>query len=241
MGKSWWAALAALAAVTLLGCSSTVAGSGSADGGSSGGVRTPDFPSSSAAPSSAPSSSTPSGSVAGPSSSTPSSTPSSSYRTVRVQGTSTGRTIVARVYAADTIKDCAAHAYGSIVAFLRKHHCFSAHRVLLTTELDGRTVVVSTVSTGFAGTARDPYGVSAQFIKLERQDGTGSIDDLLRDGHTIAGVATHIPANEVFQVVGQDNGVCVFDSWYASGRTDGHDAALHNLELDLFLTALTNQ
>ena len=230
-------AMAALAVAGTASCASTVSGHGSPGSGtgSAGSTTSPDFPSQSAAASrSAAGVST---SASAPSSTPP---PSPSYKVVTVQGTNTGRTITARLYAADSILDCAAHAYGSIVAFLRKHACHVTHRILATTDLGARTVVVSAISTSFAGTASDPYGVTAQFIKLEQSDGTGSINDLFREGHTVAGIADHIPQHEVFQVIGQDDGATIFDAWYAQGSTSDSDKALKNLELELFLTPLTS-
>lgn len=84
-----------------------------------------------------------------------------------------------------------------------------------------------------------PTGVATQFKKLEQRDGTGSINDLLREGHAIPGIASRIPEHEVFDVGGQDNGVYIFDVWYARGTTGDHDPALTKLVLDLYLTPLT--
>ena len=230
----WRVGVVALAVVGAVSCSSTVSGQGSAGPRSTGGSTTPDFPSQSGPPSSSPA-----GPTTGPASS-PTPSPSASYKVVTVHGTGSGRTITARLYASDSILDCAAHAYGRIVAFLRRHACHVTHRILATTDLGGRTAVVSAISTSFAGTASDPYGVTAEFIKLERSDGTGSINDLLREGHAVPGVATHIPQHEVFQVLGQDDGATIFDAWYVQGSTGDRDKALKNLEVELFLTPLTS-
>ncbi len=231
----------AVAAGASVSCSSAVTGQGSTGSGSAGSGSSADFPSQSPTPMLSQSSALPSDSIAAspsPSPSTPS--PNATYHVVTVQGTSSGRSISVRVYASDTIADCAAHAYGSIVEFLRKHPCHGAHRVLATTVVGGRTAVLSAVSTSFSGTDTDPYGVTGKFINLERSDGTGSINDLLRDGHPIAGIANRIPQHEVFQVVGQDNGATIFDAWYAHGSTNDNDKTLNNLEVELFLTPLTN-
>jgi hypothetical protein len=158
-----------------------------------------------------------------------------------VTGTNTGTRYVAHVYASDTITDCAAHAYGArMIAFLRAHPCRLAHRVLATVDADGRTVVLSAISTSFGGSGADPYSGASKFRELEEADGTGSINDLLREGHHIAGVASRIPPTEAFQVVGQDQGVTVFDAWWAIGTTPDQAPALVNLEQDLFLTPLAS-
>jgi hypothetical protein len=110
--------------------------------------------------------------------------------------------------------------------------------VLATVDDGGRTAVVSLIATSFAGTAADPYAGGSRFKELEQADGTGSIDDLLREGHHVAGIATRIPAQEAFRVLGQDQGVTVFDAWWATGVTPDQAPALLALEEDLFLTPL---
>jgi hypothetical protein len=99
--------------------------------------------------------------------------------------------------------------------------------------------VLSAVDASFGPIGQDPYAAAGRFIKLERANNTGSINDLLREGHAIPGIASSIPSNEVFQVVGQDNSATVLDAWYADGTTDPHDPALRDLETDVFLTPLS--
>ncbi|WP_375480739.1 hypothetical protein [uncultured Jatrophihabitans sp.] len=223
----------AFGALAAAGCSSAVSGTGAVAGSAS---TTADFPSTTPAPTQPARSSSSDPSM-------PASTPAPTVTptAITVTGTSSQQTYQAQVYAADDISDCAAHAYGAtMVAFLKAHQCGPTHRTLALVDLAGQQVVVSSIATSFAGTSQDPYGVSIRFQKLELADGTGSIDDLLREGHSIPGIATAVPAHEAFQVVGQDNGVDVFDAWYASGPTRDQDRTLLNLEQDLFLTSLTS-
>lgn len=161
-------------------------------------------------------------------------------RTVTVTGTTSGRTYTADVWGSDTVTDCAAHAYGApIIRFLRAHPCNPTHRVLATVRLDGREVALSSISTSFHGTGPDAYGAAARFVKLELANGTGSLNDLLREGGHIPGVSGGIPAHEAFSVLAQDIGVDILDAWYVHGGTVDQDPRLVALEQDLFLTRLT--
>ena len=44
-----------------------------------------------------------------------------------------------------------------------------------------------------------------------------------------------MPSGEAFNVVGQDQGVTVWDVWYLDGSTPTNDPALMKLTEDLFL------
>ena len=233
------AAAAVLAAAVLAACgSSAVSGTGSRQGASGGtdtGSHGGGFGSATNAPATT-------AAPSFPGSSAPASTsaPTQHGRALVFQGTNTGNTYAATVWDSDNAADCAAHAYGAkMIAFLNAHPCRGLHRVLATLVLQGRTVAVSIISTGFAGTAQDPYGVTAQFKKLEEANGTGSINDLLREGGALPGVSGGIPSNEAFTVLVQDNGAQVFDAWYVDGPTKDQDPALVSLEEDLFLSQLS--
>jgi hypothetical protein len=224
-----------VALATLTACSSsTVTGTGSAapiptssvHGFPSQPLSTTASTSTVVVPSSAP--------VSSPAPSSPSTRPYEKAITFR--GTTTGTTYRALIWDTDTITDCATHAYGTaMLHFLRQHPCDGARRVLATLALGGRTVDVSLISTGFAPAGSDLYRSTAKFVKLELADGTGSVNDLLSEGGYLPG-ATKIPSDEAFDVLAQDNGVTVFDAWYASGTTKDQDKALLKLEEDLYLT-----
>jgi hypothetical protein len=152
-----------------------------------------------------------------------------------------GTTYRVTVWAEDRIADCAAHSYGQVVAYFHEHPCASATRRLVTMRVGGRTLAMSAIAVTCAtGPAPDHiYDYAAQFAQLEQADGTGGIDDLLRDGARLPG-ATAIPANEAFDVEAQDVGVFVMDAWYLGGATRSQDPALIALEQNLVLTALTS-
>jgi hypothetical protein len=223
------------ACVFLLGavtaCSSTIDGRGASElSPSSTGSSSPDFPSSAPV--------TPSTSAAPPTS-VPGSTgrhpvPDQPVRTVEIETDTT--TYVVQLWAEVKDETCFDHAYGKpIVTFLTEHPCTGLHRVLGTTEVDGRPVAFAQSSTGFRGTAADPYKYAGEFIRLEKADGTGSINDLLREGYRLPEGPASVPAREAFNVIGQDQGVTIWDVWYLDGPTPVNAKRLIRMTTELFL------
>lgn len=227
-----------LAAAALTACTSTTSGSGTASGASS----TPpssraDFPSGSGSGS---------GGAASASSSAPSSPPASSgsgthpvpsqpLRTVTVTG-SNGTKYTVQIWADVSDPSCFDHAYGQpVITFLTQHPCKGLRRYLGTTTVNGRPVGFAQESTGFAGTATDPYIYTSQFTQLVQRDGTGSIDDLMREGYRLPSGPTSVPSPDAFNCLGQDQGVTIWDLWYLDGPTPNNDKALVDLTGALFL------
>jgi hypothetical protein len=164
--------------------------------------------------------------------------PVATSRPISVVGTS-GQTYAVNLWSSSTVTDCAAHSYGTKVpAFLRTHPCRSAHRVLVTVPYNGRTAVLSEVDVDIPAAGADPYKNASGLATLERADGTGGLNGLLREGVRIPGVASAIPFREAFEVYGQDTGVTIFDAWWQSGATADQDPKLVQLEMDLYLTSL---
>jgi hypothetical protein len=161
-----------------------------------------------------------------------------------VSGTVTGTVYTVQVWAMDHITDCAAHAYGAkMIAFLRAHPCHSATRRILTLDLDGRTDAMSTIAVTLPphGTdaSGDVYAYAGKFLQLENANGTGSMNDLLREGVHVPGIQAAVPHAEAFYAQGEDLGVTVFDAWYAQGTTPNQAVELIALERDLFLTQVS--
>ena len=223
------AAAAALALITT-GCGSVTSGQGARASGPR-----PTAPTT--VPDAAPS--TP---VTAPATSVPAASPSGPVplRTVSVTGQD-GTSYRVTVWAEDRITDCAEHSYGQVAQWFRRHPCRGATRRLLTLPFAGRTVALSAVAVGCAtGPAPDHlYDLAAELARLERAAGTGSIDDLLREGARLPGYSA-IPAAEAFDVESQDVGVFVMDAWYLGGPTAPQDPALVALEQNLVLTAVTS-
>jgi hypothetical protein len=141
-----------------------------------------------------------------------------------------------KIWADVTDETCFDHAYGRpIITFLTEHPCVGLERFLGTTRVNGRPVGFAESATAFHGTAKDPYKWAGEFAKLEEQDGTGSINDLLREGYRLPGGPTSVPSPDAFNVIGQDEGVTVWDVWYLDGPTPYNDAALTKMTEDIFL------
>jgi hypothetical protein len=66
------------------------------------------------------------------------------------------------------------------------------------------------------------------------------MNDLLREGVRIAGVADAIPAHEAFGVFVQDDAVAIMDAWWAKGPTEDQDHTLLAAEQNLFLSPVAS-
>jgi hypothetical protein len=220
--------LVALAAGTLSACASNVSGTGTGAGPRNAGRN------SSAASSRAPSAST--GSTPGKSSSASSGThpvPSAPLRTITVPAQG-GTTYVVKLWAETEVHDCAAHAYGPIVRFLRTHPCSGMRQVLATTTVDGRPVAFAQRSIGFRGGVRS-YRVAGRFRELVTQNGTGNLNDLLREGYRLPSGPSSVPFPNAFSALAQDNSVTVVEAWYLDGHTPDNDPPLVRMAQDIFL------
>ena len=218
--------LVVAAASVLAACSSTAAGTGSA--------ATPLASVPSAARSSPPATSTALRSTA-PSAS------ASALSTAQITGSGPKPgTYDMTLWAQDVITDCGAHSYGQkIVDYFSAHPCRSATRRLWTFPLNSRTAVLSVISVSaqIGKINENPdFEYAVQLADLENADNTGSVNDLLREGNRVPGVATAIPAAEVFSVTTQDGLVVIMDGWYATATTSPSDAMLKNAEADLSLS-----
>ena len=220
-----------IAAGTLFaGCASTVNGTGSAISRKAPSSSTPDFPSgtpTTAVPSTSAAPSTPD-EVVHPA-------PSQPLRTAVVHAPD-GNSYVVKIWWDVKDDTCFDHAYGApIITFLTRHPCTGLERYLATTTVDGRPVGFAESATGFPGTAKDPYHWASRFIALEQANGTGSLNDLLREGYRLPSGPTAIPTGEAFNVIGQDAGVTVWDAWYLDGTTPTNDPPLMKMTEDIFL------
>jgi hypothetical protein len=231
------AACAALGVVALAACSSTTSGSGQATNqpGSSA-ASTQDFPTGVAgSPSQSEAGSTAPVSTAAASGSAVHPAPAAPLRSATVH-TSDGITYVIKIWADVSDKTCFDHAYGQpMITFLTQHPCRGLQRVLGTTTVKGQPVGFAESVTSFTGTPKDPYVDSGKFRQLEESDGTGSINDLLREGYRLPSGPTSVPSGEAFNVIGQDNGVSVWDVWYLDEPTPSNDKTLIKMTMDVFL------
>jgi hypothetical protein len=125
----------------------------------------------------------------------------------------------AKIWAQDTVRNCASHATSAVRTFLTSHPCTQMQRQVGTTRIGGRSVAFVDERLSLAG-----YLPAAQFAKVEAR--SGSIADLLRDGHRLPDGETAVPDDATFTVGGQDQTRVVVQAWYLAGHTPKHDAAL---------------
>jgi hypothetical protein len=100
----------------------------------------------------------------------------------------------------------------------------------VTTSVAGRPVAVSLQNANLPTPSTNPadmYQAAEQFTTLLKAPNTGSINDMLKDGYRFPGGPSAVPANELFYVSSQDDGVFIFDAWYLDGSKS--DAALSDL------------
>jgi hypothetical protein len=228
-------------AVALAGCASTTPGTGHAsieasapatslpsgqNTGATFGVPTPG--------SSAPSSAAPSSKPAGSPTTLPIPAQPVLTKSVVADG---GRTYVVKVWAQTQDVDCAGHAYGApVVAFLKQHPCAGLSRLLVTTTVHGRPVGFAQNSIGFKGpTAQAVYQAAGRFRALVTKDGTGNLNDLLREGYRLPSGPTSVPYPDAFLALSQDNSVSIVDAWYLQGSTPDNDPALIHMAKDIYL------
>ena len=222
-------------------CGSTTAGTGAVSRPAGPAPSTADFPSGSFTAGPATLTVPPSAPVTQPAPSSAAASgpvhpvPSAPLRTATVHA-GDGATYVVKIWADVKNDSCFDHAHGAaIVTFLTQHPCNGLERLLATTTVKGRPVGFALSSTGFPGTAKDPYVYAGQFETLEQKDGTGSINDLMMEGYRLPQGPASVPAGEAFNVLGQDNGVTVWDAWYLDGPTPTNAKALIRMTQDLFL------
>jgi hypothetical protein len=220
-------------ASALAACSSDTAGSGTGRYGASVSAQ-PSASGSATAPSSAavPSSKAPRTSA----SPTTSPVPDKPLRTKAVTAGGTGTTYVIKVWAEQNVKDCAAHAYGDpVIHYLQTHPCFGLGQLLATTTVNGREVGFAQRSIGFTGGEPASYRAADNFAKLVAKDGTGNLNDLMREGYRLPSGPTSVPFPNAFSALGQDNNVTIVEAWYLKGATPDNDRALEKMAQDIFL------
>lgn len=235
------AAVAVTAVTVVTACSSATDGnpttpSARADASAS----TPDFPTSSAAastpdsPTAAGTPTSPSRAPSTPTSSDVTTAPGTPVRTVHVQAT--GRSYVVKVWFRTSGKDCAAHAYGKpVIRYLGAHPCDGMTRLLATTKVNGRDVGFAEESVTFGGRYPQMYSYAGKFRKLVSKDGTGNVNDLMREGYRLPGGPTSVPYPNAFNAMSQDAVTTVVEAWYLYDPTPDNDPALVQLAKDCFL------
>ena len=162
--------------------------------------------------------------------------PSSPVREVHVTSTDGKRSYDVKVWWQVDSEQCADHAYGTpVVQYLTAHPCQSMVRLLATTTVAGKAVGFASSSLGFIGNAPQVYKIAGNFAALEARDGTGSVNDLLREGYRLPSGPSALPSPDAFDVESQDSGVTIVDAFFLTGPTPNNDPALVQMAKDLYL------
>lgn len=179
-----------------------------------------------------------------PTDSSTSSTPSASVtihaapdKPARTAGfTSNGRHYDIKIWFEVNNADCADHAFGQVAAFLTAHPCRGLTRQLATTTVNGKAVGFNVAVLSIPGSdANHPYDNAGAFRALVDQNGTGSLNDLLREGYRLPSGPPSVPSPDAFKSLIQDTGINVYDVWYLDGPTPSNDPALEQMAQDIYL------
>jgi hypothetical protein len=148
---------------------------------------------------------------------------------------SDGTVYAVSVWAEQDSANCAAHAYGQVAQFVATHDCTGIRQVLGTTAIDGRAVGFEQNAVAFGGSMNTSYRAAGEFRGLVATNGTGNLNDLLREGYRLPAGPAQVPSPDAFDALGQDAGVVVVDAWWLDGATPSNDPKLVTMARDLFL------
>jgi hypothetical protein len=155
-------------------------------------------------------------------------------RTATVHAGATTYRIDVWVETTDTA--CAAHAYGGpVIAYLTAHPCRALTRLLATTAVNGKRVGFNQSSVSFTGSDPEVYTTAGDFRTLVTQEGTGSVNDLLREARRLPVGPTSVPSPDAFSALSQDADVTIVDAWYVDGPTPNNDPPLVKMAQDIYL------
>jgi hypothetical protein len=220
-----------IAAVLLMaGCATSTKGSGAPGPAStSAAATTADAPATSTASSSS-AAATPSASK------NVAPVPASPLRTDMITSTDGATQYSVKVWVQDDTIDCENHAYGAkVIAYLKANLCRGMTRLLASTTVNGRPVGIAQSLISFSGGAPADYQAAGNFKDLVTQNGTGNLNDLLREGKRFPNSGTNVGDPDAFSAESQDAGVGIDDVWYLDGSTPENDPPLLTLAQSLFL------
>ena len=124
------------------------------------------------------------------------------------------------VRVADRQRNCTAHSYGQVQVFFARTPCSSVQRRLLSTEHGGRDIVVATSTVTF-----DSQHEATTYLRLVTSDGTGNINDLLREGSRYPGSPSKLPAT-AFASRQDGSRVLVAEAGFVDGESGYQDPIL---------------
>lgn len=123
----------------------------------------------------------------------------------------------------DVITDCADHSRGKTKASFKAENCLRATRLLATGEVGGRPVlyVVSRIEMATSDAA-------ASVKQVLDGDGTGNLDDLLREGKTYPGAPYEMPISGYASVQNGTTVTVAEAGFVDDGRSSSDDPALRS-------------
>jgi hypothetical protein len=127
------------------------------------------------------------------------------------------------VQAVQADETCAGHAYGDTADFFADVDCTALSRALYSTQLDGAPVVVSVVRVQMADT-----GVARDLQALTDRNGSGNVNDLLREGVRYTGSPSELSGAEYASAV-SGTAVTIVESAWVDEDADGGSAEIDRI------------
>ncbi|MGY2066763.1 hypothetical protein [Blastococcus sp. SYSU DS0619] len=121
---------------------------------------------------------------------------------------------------------CAGHAYGSVADFFAGTDCAGLSRALYSAEVDGAPVVVSVSRVTMSDAA-----VARELRALTDRNGSGNVNDLLREGVTYDGAPAQLRSAEYASAVSGPT-VTIVESAWADPATAGGTATVDKVASD---------
>nr|WP_211662219.1 hypothetical protein [Modestobacter muralis] len=123
--------------------------------------------------------------------------------------------------ATTTEDSCADHAYGAVADFFARSDCTSLARSLWSAEVDGRPAVVSR-----ADVTMPDADLAAALVTLADTDGSGNVNDLLREGTGYPGGPERLSSSREYASRPQDAVATIVETSYVGerGSTEELDA-----------------
>jgi hypothetical protein len=118
---------------------------------------------------------------------------------------------------------CAGHAYGDTAAFFAGVDCTGLSRALYSARIDGEPVVVSVARVRMPDTA-----AARELQALTDRNGSGNVNDLLREGVRYTGSPAELSGAEYASAV-SGSGVTIVESAWVDDETDGGSAEIDRI------------
>jgi hypothetical protein len=127
------------------------------------------------------------------------------------------------VEAVQADETCAGHAYGDTAAFLDADDCAALSRALYSTDVDGDPVVVSVVRVQMPDN-----GIARELQRLTDRNGSGNVNDLLREGVRYTGSPAELSGAEYASAVSGPI-VTIVETAYVDEDAEGSSADIDEL------------